>query len=119
MDNKEAILRIADHMEVHGIGTGCHIKIAEALRMAIKALESQSLHIDREKWEPCERCIGCGNCVFFCYDDDEFPCKNCMLESTTKKPFPRFRSVKFCAHCGRPLTDEAWAELRKRLEGVK
>lgn len=39
MDNKEAILRIRDHIAVHHIGEGCHIKIFEALCMAIEALE--------------------------------------------------------------------------------
>lgn len=39
MDKKEAILRIRDHIAVHHIGEGCHIKIFEALCMAIEALE--------------------------------------------------------------------------------
>lgn len=114
MDNKEAILRIVDHMEVHGIGTGCHIKIAEALRMAIKALESQPLHIDREKWEPCKECNEktCENCDFLVTESWEAPCKNCINRSCWKP------LNKFCPECGRPLTDEAWAEMQKRLEGM-
>lgn len=46
MDNKEAILRIRDHIAVHHIGEGCHIKIFEALGMAVEALEER-------KWIPC------------------------------------------------------------------
>lgn len=38
MDNAEAIRRIEDHMRVHGVGEYPHIKIAEALNMAISAL---------------------------------------------------------------------------------
>lgn len=26
-------------------------------------------------------------------------------------------TISFCPFCGRPLTDEAWTELKKRLEG--
>lgn len=39
MHTKEAILRIRDHIAVHHIGEGRHIKIFEALCMAIEALE--------------------------------------------------------------------------------
>ena len=43
MDNKEAILRIKDHMEIHFAKEYPRaIKITEALEMAIKALEKQT-----------------------------------------------------------------------------
>lgn len=38
MDRKEAILRIKNHMEHHGIGKYPHLKLKEALDMAITAL---------------------------------------------------------------------------------
>ena len=38
MDRKEAILRIKDHMEHHGIGKYPHLKLKEALDMAIATL---------------------------------------------------------------------------------
>ena len=38
MDRKEAILRIKDHMKHHGIGKYPHLKLKEALDMAIAAL---------------------------------------------------------------------------------
>lgn len=43
--------------------------------------------IDRETWEPCELC------------------------EKQRKVF----NEKFCGECGRPLTEEAWAELEKRI----
>lgn len=51
MDRKEAILRIKDHMEHHGIGKYPHLKLKEALDMAIAALDTPN--------EPltCEGCI--------------------------------------------------------------
>lgn len=29
----------------------------------------------------------------------------------------RFEPKRFCLNCGRPLTEEAWAELERRLIG--
>lgn len=40
MDRKEAIFRIRDHMEHHGIGKYPHLKLKEALDMAIAALDT-------------------------------------------------------------------------------
>lgn len=56
MDRKEAILRIKDHMEHHGIGKYPHLKLKEALDMAIAALsqpnEPMTLEQLREMDEP-------------------------------------------------------------------
>lgn len=49
MDIKEAIRRIQDHLRVHGIGEAPHIKIGEALAMAIDALREQE---ERENPQP-------------------------------------------------------------------
>lgn len=49
-------------------------------------------HIDREKWEPCKICGIRG-----------------MTEALILK------RERFCAHCGRPLTEEAWADLERRV----
>lgn len=40
MNRKEAIFRIKDHMEHHGIGKYPHLKLKEALDMAIAALDT-------------------------------------------------------------------------------
>lgn len=46
------------------------------------------VHIDREKWEPCECC--------------------------RSAKFMNGQSMyNFCPSCGRPLTDEAWEDLEK------
>ena len=45
--------------------------------------------IDREKWEPCMWCVLNG----------------------------QFGLNSYCSSCGRPLTDEAWAELERRAFG--
>ena len=43
MDRKEAIERIKRHMIVHQIGSYPHIKLAEALNMAIAALQEPEI----------------------------------------------------------------------------
>ena len=70
-------------------------------------------HIDREAWEPCEECEerNCDNCLFCEYLSGMEPCKSCY-SAKKWKPISRF-----CSECGRPLTEEAWAELEKRLGG--
>lgn len=82
---------------------GLHEKL-EHLQEALEAVEEhwQRVHeqrgwmprIDRDAWEPCEICGIRG-----------------MAESLILK------REKFCAYCGRPLTDEAWAELERRCLG--
>lgn len=80
---------------------GLHEKL-EHLQEALEAVEEhwQRVHeqmgwmprIDRYAWEPCKICGIRG-----------------MAESLILK------REKFCAYCGRPLTDEAWAELERRV----
>lgn len=72
-------------------------------------------HIDREAWEPCESCNTCENCR---NKDDYNPyegmlglCAQCYKKS-------EFDPFKFCKECGHPLTEEAWAELEKRIGGA-
>ena len=50
--------------------------------------------IDREAWEPC---------------------KVCKIQGLSEVWM--LQRKKFCTYCGRPLTDEAWEELEKRLRG--
>lgn len=65
--------------------------------------------IDREKWEPCEKCNTCWTCKLALNEFVREPCMSCGA-------FKNHKSLNFCPWCGRPLTDEAWAELEKRIE---
>lgn len=91
MDKREAIERIRAHMEVHRIGEYPHIKLAEALNMAIDALRAQqpTTKLDRSRWEGCKFCN--------------------KINPTCLK------GIMYCAKCGRPITEEAWAELERRI----
>lgn len=67
-------------------------------------------HIGREKWEPCDVCsnakhiVGLALAIMGDGSDHRVDTKmNC--------------EYSFCPNCGRPLTDEAWAELERRVCG--
>lgn len=91
MTNEEAIERISDHMEIHKIGECPHIKLAEALDMALDALRAQQTPLDRSRWEGCNYCKKYGIVL------------------------AAFDGWSYCNCCGRPLTEEAWAELERRI----
>ena len=55
MDKTEAIKRIKDHIRVHHIGQYPHIKIAEAMSMAISALETDN-NVGGKVEVPCYCC---------------------------------------------------------------
>ena len=70
----------------------------------------ESLTIDREKWKGCEMCHTCGNCEhnmgYECSQEMEMGKPNCG------KFVP---ASNYCWKCGRPLTEDTWAELEKRI----
>ena len=69
-------------------------------------------HIDRGAWEPCEFC---GKADFGEYGfgiGRNYVKIACALGSWR---FPTEEQFHFCPKCGHPLTEEAWAELEKRM----
>lgn len=69
-------------------------------------------HIDREAWEPCEFC---GKADFGEYGFEigrSYVKIACAIGSWRFQTEEQFH---FCPECGRPLTEEAWAELEKRM----
>ena len=81
MTREEAIHRIREHMMIHCIGVYPHIKIGEALDMAISALREQ------EYKEPCD------GCRFFA--------------DAREQDFGLYETVvfEFCPVCGRRLEE--------------
>lgn len=55
--------------------------------------------IDRTKWKPCHYCE-CGIYSDFAYDYS-------MGEDTGN----------YCKYCGRPMTEQAWKELERKIFG--
>lgn len=68
--------------------------------------------LDRSRWEGCNECAtpGCSTCKSIDIVPGYEPCSSCRRH-TNYNPF------KFCQYCGRPLTEEAWAELERRIGG--
>lgn len=72
MNKEEAIWHIQDHMRIHHIGEYPHIKLAEALNMAMSALQKQD-----EECEFCHRfsavpfCPMCGRKLQRSYEVEE------------------------------------------------
>lgn len=58
-------------------------------------------HIDRSKWEECDLCS---------LPDGKTASRLILAETCNGE-------AKYCPSCGRPLTEEAWAELERRLSG--
>lgn len=71
--------------------------------------------INRLLWKKCEGCESCVNCIHSLSDQNDVlsPCNNCW--GNNKKYKPRF----FCQFCGRPLTNEAWDILEKRMKKIE
>lgn len=67
-------------------------------------------HIDREAWEPCKLCGGAkyvyGYASAVAPNGDKG-----QIETEVEGDFD------YCPICGRPLTEEAWDALEKRLRG--
>lgn len=80
--------------------------------MSSAAQITASFHIDREKWETCIECKSCDNCKNRPNVVEEVfgECAQCVSMS-------QFSPTGFCHSCGRPLTEEAWAELERRVCG--
>lgn len=69
--------------------------------------------LDLDAWEPCNLCRGkqCSRCARFLRKDSHNFCSRCF---TGQEYIPL---TDYCPKCGRPLTEEARAELKKRLRG--
>lgn len=72
------------------------------------------VHIDREAWKSCKACTGCASCrhSLASGSDSKSACFWCDNHN-------RYKPRSFCPECGRPLTEEAWEELEKRVRGEK
>lgn len=81
-------------------------KLKEACRMAISALRArQARTLDRSRWEGCDICNNTPGIMFG------------VITMSIGKRFLSTdeHELKYCPECGRPLTEEAWAELERRI----
>lgn len=108
MTREEAINRIKDHMKVHHIGEYPHIRLKEALDMAIAALRP----VSRERVEKVWR----GEWVHkrSPYDYKIFVCKKCEKQISIQG-----EPLIFCPACGAAQTDEAVEMVMERINEME
>ena len=98
MTREEATIRIKDHMVAHHMGRYPHIKIKEALDLALTALRSPTREmVERMRGEWMFP-------IFADQQDANDPRCQCSECGSIETPLARHR---FCPACGAPMTDEA------------
>lgn len=108
MSTEEAIAQLEDHTKY------CvPFDDLDVFEMAVDALRAKQTKLDRSHWEGCEWCNQryCDNCFWQIKMKDRFRCERC-IDKSGWAPI-----VSYCSDCGRPLTEEAWAELERRING--
>lgn len=71
------------------------------------------MSIDRTQWSGCRFCNNkCNTCAFSKYSVQNYgmKCISCRESSNYLHMYG-----KYCAYCGKPLTDEAWDELESKI----
>ena len=80
------------------------------------------IRIDREAWKPCDSCMSCSNCGNAMQDADDYPCCECIDQKNQcgllQASMKYFHATGYCRHCGRPLTEAAWAKLEAQLRAA-
>lgn len=98
--------------------------VNEACRVACAALCAQKTKLDRSRWDGCDICISWHTKKPI--DDmhgDIIIHHGAITSSLGYREIYDYRDRKvlgdfmFCPFCGRPLTEEAWAELERRING--
>lgn len=88
-------------------------EVREFYRMCERSLRAQqaAAKLDRSRWEGCEWCKQryCDNCFWQIKMKDSSKCGRC-IDKSEWSPL-----VSYCSNCGMPLTEEAWAELERRI----
>lgn len=71
-----------------------------ALRLAISALSAEPAKLDRSRWDGCRVCKKAT-----CLDGEVYVSGVFIM-----RPY-----FDFCPECGKPLTEEAWTEMERRI----
>lgn len=115
---KEEIRSLRLAPKINGCGPDNWADLLEIMETCLEAVrsfkvdETSKYGIDRDSWETCSECEkkNCDNCYYGDYLARMEPCNSCE-GADHWKPIQNF-----CGECGRPLAEEAWAMLEKRLK---
>lgn len=131
MTNEEAIKRLLYDWFVSLGGQVCvdmdkKDGFREAIGIAVTALRAQQtpVKLDRIRWEGCEHCKGDLEGYTSCFRDVNGRSRHIYIpEGEANIVVPGMYQhkvcvpIQFCPNCGRPLTEDAWAELERRIVG--
>ena len=95
-------------------GDGLCIELEAASERGVYAYPPT--HIDREAWEGCEFCR---NADFGEYGFKIGKRFSKISSACGSWSFPKDEQFAYCPKCGKPLSEEAWKELEKRVRGEK
>lgn len=121
MSTEEAIARLEEHTKYY-----VPVDDLEAFEMAVDSLRDQqtTVKLDRSRWDGCDLCISWdtkkpiddmhGDIVIHHGAITSFLGYREIYDYRDRKVLGDFM---FCPFCGRPLTEEAWAELEGRING--
>lgn len=87
---------------------------SEVAKMAVFALRAQQTPLNRSRWEGCDWCNSLEK------NNEDFKCGDLCAISGVEYTFwgdgaKYIKDESFCPLCGKPLTEEAWAELERRI----
>lgn len=111
MTREEAIDRIKDHMVAHHIGEYPHIKLKEALDMALSALRPVSREQVEKAWRGNWKKDSSVQVLAPGGQKCHFRCSKCGY-------ITRLHDLNFCSKCGAPMTDEAVEMVIEKLKEV-
>lgn len=122
MEHIESIAAVYEPVERSEDTTVRELK--EACRMATEALRAQQAHtrLDRSRWEECPDCKGevfAKRRQYMRPVMEPLTPEQALMDKLTELTGIVYVKVKneFCPFCGRPLTEEAWAEMERRITG--
>lgn len=96
-----------------------------SLKLAVAALQAKQTKLNRSRWEGREYCANHKGNIELCpmLSHDESDCergmyihRGCLVSNSGEFQYVK---IDFCPICGRPLTDAAWADLERKINGGK
>ena len=121
MDIEEAIQHLKEARKYPVAYSEQEQEAYEKVFAALRAQQTPS-KLDRSRWNGCEHCDvewepGEYWSDDFEYDSHEFRIDDDSILYHDSRFGWEGVTIKFCPFCGRPLTEEAWAELERRING--